>query len=486
MTPHWKHRHRITPVAAAVAAGIVFTTVPASAVPGGPGVGDPYFPDDGNSGYDVSQYDVHVHYDPARPRYLEGDTTVQAVATGDLDRLHLDLEGFQVTAVTVDGTPARAVSREGAHELVVTPAKPIAKNAKFAVRVRYSGETVGKGWHTLKNGGANASGEPHSATAWYPANDHPSDKASFRLTATVPDGWTVIGNGRPGATTTKQGTKTFRWYEDRPMATYLSTIAIDKFTVRNSKLSDGSPVINAYSPGADIDPKNEALLPEVIDFLASKFGPYPFSSAGAIVIMGDDDTETIPALETQSRPTYQGGFFDASMVHENAHQWFGNSVSFSDWRDGCAAECFAQYAVQLWYEKKDGSDLDKGFYVSMLESSKADPEFWKTKLYDPGQGRELDVALYDKGSMMLHALRRTVGDDAFFGTLKRWQRDHRYGNASWRQFEALAGKVSGKDLTGFFTAWVDGTTVPEKKYLLPGSLGSIAPGVAAGRSTQSR
>ncbi|WP_128376802.1 M1 family metallopeptidase [Streptomyces cavernae] len=474
MSTRWKHRRRTTILATAVAAGVVLTALPASAAPGGPGAGDPYYPEDGNSGYGVSEYDVRVNYDPARPRHLEGDTTVRAVATQDLDRFHLDLEGFQVTAVTVDGTPARAVSREGAHELVVTPARPLRKNASFAVRVRYSGEPVGEGWHTLADGGANVTGEPHAATAWYPANDHPSDKATFRLTATVPNGWTVVGNGRPGATTKDRGTTTFRWYEDRPMATFLSTIAIDKFTVRASKLSDGTPVINAYSPGSRIDPEAEAQLPEVIDFLASKFGPYPFSSAGAIVITGDDG-EGPPALETQSRPTYHGGFFDISMVHENTHQWFGNSVSVSDWRNGCLAECFAQYAVQLWDEEKNGSDLDNFFYRGMLEESTADPEFWTTKLYDPGKGRELDGGLYSKGSMMLHALRRTVGDDAFFGTLKRWQREHRYGNGSWPQFEALTEKVSGKDLTGFFDAWVDGTTVPQKKYLYPGSLGSLDP-----------
>lgn len=474
MPVRWKHRRRTTALATAVAAGIVLTTLPASAAPGGPGAGDPYYPEDGNSGYDVTEYDVHVNYDPAHPDHLEGDTTVRAVATQDLDRFHLDLEGFQVTSVTVDGTPAHSVSRESAHELVVTPARPLAENAEFDVRVRYSGEPVGEGWHRLADGGANVSGEPHAATAWYPANDHPSDKATFRLTATVPTGWTVIGNGRPGDTTTDQGTTTFRWHEDRPMATFLSTIAIDKFTVRTSELSDGTPVINAYSPGARIDPEAEAQLPEIIDFLASKFGPYPFSSTGAIVISGDDGEGPL-ALETQSRPTYHGSFFDFSVVHENTHQWFGNSVSVSDWRDGCLAECVAQYASQLWDNRDDEAGLDEGFYAGMVEESEADPDFWKTKLYDAGPGRELDGALYDKGSMMMHALRRTVGDTAFFGTLKRWQSDHRHGNASWPQFEALAGEVSGKDLTGFFAAWAHGTTAPAKEYLFPGSLGSLAP-----------
>ncbi|MER5436047.1 M1 family metallopeptidase [Streptomyces sp. NPDC002588] len=466
-------RRSTAALASAVVAGIVLTALPASAAPGG--AGDPYYPQDGNSGYDVTEYDVRVNYDPAHPRQLEGDTTVTAVATEKLDRLHLDLEGFSVTSVTVDGTPARSVSREDAHELVITPARPLAKNARFAVRVRYSGKPVGEGWHTLADGGANATGEPHSATAWYPANDHPSDKATFRLTATVPTGWTVMGNGRPGATTEAGGKTTFRWYEDRPMATFLSTIAIDKFTVRTSKLSDGTPVIHAYSPEATVNAEDEALLPEVIDFLASKFGPYPFSSAGGIVITGNDDDTGPLALETQSRPTYVGSFFDIAMVHENTHQWFGNSVSISDWRDGCLAECFAQYASQLWDEEKHGADLDTGFYRSMLEESAADPDFWTTRLYDPGAGDELASGLYFKGSMMLHALRRYVGDTAFFGTLKRWQRDHRYGNASWPQFEALAQEVSGKDLTGFFGAWAHGTTVPADKYLYPGSLGALAP-----------
>lgn len=161
------------------------------------------------------------------------------------------------------------------------------------------------------------------------------------------------------------------------------------------------------------------------------------------------------------------------MVHENAHQWFGDSVSFSDWRDGCLAECFAQYANQLWEENK-GANLDTGFYAPLIKENKDNPAYWSTKLYDPGKGKELDPALYFKGSLMLHALRRTVGDDAFFDTLRRWTSSHAYGNASFPEFEALAAKVSGKDLKGFFDAWAHGTTIPPKQYLYPGGLAALA------------
>ncbi|OKJ29407.1 M1 family metallopeptidase [Streptomyces sp. CB01580] len=470
-----KHRRRTTTaLVAAVVGGITLAAVPASAAVGGPGVGDPYFPDDGNSGYDVSHYDVKIAYDPARTDRLDGDTTVTARALTGLDRFGLDLKGFTVASVAVNGTPARKFSREGAHKLVVTPARPVAKGSTFTVRVKYAGKPDAEGWHTLKSGGAYVAGEPHSATSWYPANDHPSDKATFALTATVPDGWTVVGNGLPGPENVEDGRRTFRWFEDKPMVTYASTVAIDRFTVHRGKTAAGTPVITAYSPDAEIDPAAEDQQTEILDFLTTKFGPYPFSSAGAIVVGAAKEPTNDPgALETQSRPTYHTMIFDASMVHENTHQWFGDSVSFKDWRDGCVAECFAQYAGQLWEEHK-GADLDTDFYRSEVEDYRDDPSFWSVKLYDPGPGRELDSALYFKGSLMLHALRRTVGDEAFFRTLRTWTHDHAYGNASFRQFEALAAKVSGKDLKGFFAAWVDGTVIPAERYLYPGDLAGPA------------
>jgi aminopeptidase N len=451
------------------ALALALTAVPASAATG---IGDPYFPDDGNSGYDVTHYDVRIAYDPARTDHLDGDTTVTARAVGALDRFTLDLKGFEVASVTVNGAPAKSFSRSGAHKLAVVPAHRVADGATFAVRVKYAGKPDAEGWHTLKNGGADVAGEPHSATSWYPSNDHPSDKATFALTATVPEGWTAIGNGLPGPTTTEGGRTTFRWHEDKPMVTYASTVAIDKFTVHRTKMPDGTPVITAYSPSAVIDAATEAQQGDILTFLASKFGPYPFSSAGAIVIDGTVDNDGASALETQSRPTYHYALYDVSAAHEITHQWFGDSVSITDWRDGCLNECFAQYANQLW-EEHNGSKIDTSFYAALIDENKDDPSYWSTKLYDPGPGKELDPALYDKGSLMLHALRRTVGDDAFFDTLRRWTRDHAYGNASFPQFEALAAEVSGKDLKGFFDAWAHGTTIPPKQYLYPGGLAAL-------------
>ncbi|MGW0523534.1 M20/M25/M40 family metallo-hydrolase [Crossiella sp. NPDC003009] len=429
------------------------------------GVGDPYYPKDGNSGYQVEHYDVKIDYDPAKPAELTGDTTVTAVAQRDLDLFHLDLNGFTVSETTVDGVRA-ANRREDEHELVITPKQRIRKGHKFTVRVRYAGKHGTEGWNPIAGGGFSAAGEPHSAASWYPANDHPSDKATFSLTATVPEGWTAVGNGKPGQTTKAGGRSTFRWHEDQPMATYLSTVAVDRFTLRTSTLKDGTPAIYAWGSGTTPAPESEALMQPMLDYFSSLYGPYPFSSTGGIIVntTGGD----LHALETQSRPTYVGGMWDVSMAHELTHQWFGNAVTIADWRNGCLNECVAQYANQLW-EEHNGADLDKGFYRGVIEDNRHKPEFWNTRLYDPGPGKELHHALYDKGSAMMHALRRTVGDQAFFGLLKRWVREHNGGTASWPEFEALAQQVSGKDLRAFFDAWARGTVIPAEQYLYPKS-----------------
>lgn len=453
-------------IAVAAATLALATTTPAVAAHssyGAPGLGDPYYPLDGNGGYDVQHYGVRVSYNPAQADHLTGDTTITAKAKQDLDRFNLDLEGFDVTSVQVNGQPARKVTRELAHELVITPRQRIHAGTTFTVRVRYDGKAVGQSWKHLQGGGIVVTGEPHSATAWYPANDHPSDKATFDLTATVPTGWTVIGNGQPERTSTSQGKKTFHWSEDKPLATYLSTIAIDKFDVHNGQLPNGVKLIHAYGSGTTRETMWEDMQPEILAFLTDKFGPYPFSTAGATVVQSDGTGSL--ALETQGRPTYEGGFFDASAVHENSHQWFGNSVTIKDWRDACLNECFAQYIGQLW-EEKQGADLDTS-YREQVEAARGNPEFWDTRLYDAGAGKELHQALYFKGSLMMHALRRAVGDDKYFGTVRAWLHAHRYGNASWPEFETFIQQHTGQDLTGFFAAWAHGTTVPAEQYLFP-------------------
>jgi aminopeptidase N len=296
-------------------------------------------------------------------------------------------------------------------------------------------------------------------------NDTPKDKATFKLAITVPDQWGVIGNGEEGPVTKGPGGTTHVWTETTPVVPYMTTVAIDKWQFRRSTLADGTPRVSAFAPGTTKATKDaDARLPEVIEFLSRKFGPYPVDAAGGIYL-----TEPIGfSLETMSRPIYSGAAGDlGTIIHENAHQWYGDSVAVQNWKDVCLNECFASYAPWLWAEEKEHGNLDQ---VYRRQVAAAPKELWAGKLYDMGPGNEF-TWVYDKGPLWLHALRHQIGERAFATVLRSWPAMHRNGNATMQQFQRFTELVSGQDLMGFFDAWVYGSGKPAPKYLFPGSLG---------------
>ncbi|EIF00774.1 M1 family metallopeptidase [Saccharomonospora glauca] len=434
---------------------------------GAAGIGDEYYPEAGNGGYDVDGYDVEIRYDPEHG-HLTGDTTVTAHATQTLSRFNLDLRGFAVSSVEVDGQPAK-FSREGDTELVITPSEPVAEGSTFTTRVRYEGEPVsadagqlgGNGWYRTPSGGAFVFGEPQSASYWYPVNEHPRDKATFSLTATVPKGWTAVSIGEAGEPVTEDGWTTTTWTESDPVASYLTVFAVDKFDVETSTLADGTPVRNVFAPGADDARDEAARTEEIVEYLASRFGDYPASTVGGIYL----DIATGFALETQGTPTYPSDPDVDLLVHELAHQWYGNSVSVDSWADICLNECFASYATWLWAEDKEGADLD-ALYRQQIRSLEGNRAFWAQPLYDMGAGNEFGV-VYTKGPLAVHALRLRIGDEAFDRLLREWPAEHANGNASWEDFEEFAERISGQRLDDFFRAWFRGTKRPAEEYLYP-------------------
>ncbi|GGL95342.1 metallopeptidase [Streptomyces fumigatiscleroticus] len=423
--------------------------------PGAPGQGDPYFPLAGNGGYTVGHYDLGLAYDPATRR-MKGDATLSARAVQDLSAFDLDLSGLTVTGVTVGGKEAR-FERRG-QELVITPGRVLRRGAAFEVRVAYSGvpqyvtdpDGSEDGWIATDDG-AFVAGEPQGAMSWFPSDNLPLDKASYSFRVTVPAGYTAVCNGELTSQRTRNGMTTFRWEQTQPMASYLATATVGKFEVERYTTASGVPVYNAVDPreSADAAPAL-AKIPEILDWGTTLFGPYPFSSAGAIV---DRAPDAGYALETQSRPLYDRAPNVGTVVHEMAHQWFGDSVSLTNWRDIWLDEGFATYAEWLWQEQHGGTSAQARF--DQYYALPATDGIWAFPTADPGEGADIFASpVYDRGAMVLHELRSAVGDARFFNILKTWAREHRYGNGTTAEFVALSERMSHQDLGPLFHTWL--------------------------------
>lgn len=648
--------------------------------PGAPGLGDPYYPLDGNGGYNVARYLLDLSYDPATD-VLAGTATIRARATHNLSSFNLDLDGLNVRSVTVDGEEASYI-RSG-KELTVTPEDGIRNGADFETKVKYDGvprllsDQFGPSGFFHTDDGSLVIGQPHVAATWFPANDHPLDKAAFTFRITVPEGLEVLANGVLVKHGSEDGKATWTWRADEPMATYLATASVGQFELNKYKKNGISyvdaldpdlftPVVQAKSgknfawshnslnsytrlertisvpkegaalsfwlqrnietnfdftfvearpagsgswttlkddtghtsgnpgpactdllgvhpflahyltdagngtcrptgstghwwaatgpsagweswgvnlsrfAGKDVEiaityvsdgvgrfdgvsvdditvstgegstsfeddgntldgwhasgppegsPPSQAgwtagvdgppslgdrveasfeRQPEIIDFLAGYFGPYPFKAAGGIV---DDLANLGFALENQTRPIYSKYFFvdeqagDSVVVHELAHQWVGDDLAVERWRDIWLNEGFAVYMEWLWneHEGRETPQQIFDFYANVIPAG--DP-FWSVTIGDPGAGALFDIAVYVRGAMTLHALRTLVGDEVFFATIREWTGSNAGGNVSTADFIELSERLSGQDLTAFFTSWL---YTPSK----PGAIGPV-------------
>lgn len=472
----------LTPAAFALALLLAIPASAAEPAPGAPGAGDPYYPDYGNGGYDVAHYDLRLRYQPEDDR-LSGTATVLAEATQALSRFNLDF-ALDVQEVRVNGRKA-GFATSGAHELEITPARPLAEGQRLTVVVRYSDtpsevEVDGfTSWHRTPDGGV-AANEPEAAWWWFPSNDHPTDKATYDVSVAVPDGHEAVSNGVLTSRRSEAGWTRFSWRSDQPQATYLATLAVGRFDFTTDETAEGLPVLNAYSK--DLGKHEGAARAslertgEVTEWLAGLFGPYPFNALGGYV----PNTDTGYALETQTRPFYSPRQFARGanvsvVVHEMAHQWYGDSVSLRRWQDIWLNEGFASYAEWLWSEEQgEGTAQELADWI--YSSHPADDEFWKVRPGDPGPENQFHEAVYDRGALALQALRNKIGDEDFFAILKGWQEERAGGDATVAEFTAYAEKVSGRQLGAFFDTWLYQPSRPEAPAAAGGDrAGATAP-----------
>ncbi|MBT3153424.1 M1 family peptidase [Streptomyces sp. CHD11] len=420
--------------------------------------------DGGVRAYDVAGYHVKVTYDPGSSQ-LEGDTEVAAEATADLARFDMDL-ALTARSVEIDGKPAKSFAKSGDGSVTVIPEEKIEKGRTFQVRVRYDGNPGhdNPSWAKSEDGSVITVLAP--VGTWFPGNDNQDDTADFQLSATVPHGWTAVSSGQEEPVRRDGAWSTFHWSSTDPLPANRALLGVGKWDVERTKLSDGTPLTTVYSAGRKGEFKKYAdQQQKMMDFLTQKFGDYPYGTLVSFFL--DLASDDVPNLASQGAVIFPNAederFFDSTVVaHELAHQWYGMLVEEAHQRDMCLSECFASYAQWMWPEFSGQQDLDAK-YRQEIEQYKSDDEFWKQKLSD-GAG------VYTKGPIMLHALRRQIGEAAFGEVLKQWPARYSGKAPVWAEMEKLVQEVSGQDLQGFFDAWIRSDRIPEDAYLWPGTL----------------
>ena len=444
-----------TPIAAS-------TSLPAAEV-GTDGSGDPYFPRLGNGGYDVTHYtlDLGVDMDAGT---ISGSASIEASATQALARFDLDYAGPAISAVTVNGQAAGYKMDNS--ELVITPPAALASGQAFTTTVTYSGQpgaslppgtpVFSQGWIPYKQGVMVAS-EPSGQESWYPLNETPADKASYTLRITVAKPWVVAAIGLLKSVSDNGSTRTYLFQTDNPVAPYLVTLGIAKFS---QETEGGSDVLvrNYYGEGYPDSAKSGfALIPKMITYYESLFGPYPFEAYGVVA----HNTQLNFSLETQTLTVFGSSFAtEAVVAHELAHSWFGDSVTLTLWPDIWLNEGFASFAARMWQEHSQGKDAAlaaiRQVYDSLLPADGSG-----FKLGDPGPDNLFSKEVYGRGELVLDALRARLGDEVMFNILRTYAKRYYHANATTPDFIAVANQVSGQKLDDFFQAWLYQKPMPD-------------------------
>ncbi|MVN85422.1 M1 family peptidase [Deinococcus sp. HMF7620] len=429
-----------------------------------PAWGDSVYPQLGQAGLDVTHYDVTLRVARPGTRTLQGEVTLTVRAVKALPLLSLDYLGAAVTGVTWDGG---AVPHERTPEKLLVR-RPLAAGQTARVTVRFDGVTGevpdpslpgALGWQAVPGpgGGVNfAYSEPDGTRAFLPVNDHPADPATFTLRVTVPPGVTAAASGVQTGVQPVVGGRTFTFEQRQPIPPYALALHLGSLerVDQSAVVSGGKQVAlrDYFPPG--IPPAVRAPYArtgEILRVLGEWFGPYPFETYGSVVV-----TPPLPALETATLSTMPVTSSSVRViVHEAAHQWFGNSVVLGDWADTWLNEGFATYAELVWAQSQgeDGQAMVQGWYARLqargtrpLVARAADDLF--------------DGSAYARGALALHAVRVTVGDAAFKSFLHIYVRQQAGQPTRTADLLRLVRAQLGQPAEAVLRRWIESPALP--------------------------
>lgn len=456
----------VTPTMAAPPAATM-PPLPAELISWGPellSAGDPYAPELGNRGYDVQHYTLQLTLDPARPE-VKAQVTISATSTQDaLGQIALDFIGFDVTAVTANGVTA-AYRREQ-DKLIVGLPTVLAAGDPFTVQIAYSGRPEERasefvpfvphlGLVRVSAQHLYAVNEPDGARTWFPCNDHPRDKATYRFELTVPAGLAGVANGTlagstsgvAGAFSDGRAGDRYIWEARQPIATAFVTVLVGQYT-RLEATSPAGVWLRHYIFPEQVAAFNQAAtsLGQMVDWFSERLGPYPFDEFGYATVQGLG-----ASLETQTMVIVDTGSLDeGTLTHELAHMWLGDWVSLDSWGDIWRSEGFAVYLSELWLTREDPAARARTL-AAWQEGIEASPSGYP--LNDPPRDEMFGRDSYLKGALLAHALHEKMGDEAFFRGLRLYL--ERYGGraATHAEFQAAMEEIAGTSLDEIFAEW---------------------------------
>ncbi len=423
-----------------------------------------------NNPLDVLHYDVKVQIFPDS-KSISGEATLQIRKTAvSVNSFFLDL--YRLTTDSVFVNDKRAIFSYNQEILEITA---IDIPDTFTVRIFYHGKPTNDGTggfffaekmiYTLGEG--LRTWPPSKLRYWIPSHDTPDDKARLDLRITVPEALQAYSNGRliGKQANAAQHTVTWHWREEHQIATYLVAIAVSDYEVLSdiyvSITGDTIPLFFYVTP-EKLEKAREDWkdLKEMLAFFENAFAPYPFDrySMAEVITRG--------AMEHQTMTSYGSALitgdhtWDYVIAHELAHHWWGNLVTLADWRDIWLNEGFATYCEALYFEHQYGQKYMQNYMTALAAEYFAESgQYGDFPIYDPVY--LWGATVYQKGGWVLHILRRTIGDAAFWQTLQRYARQYAFGNAFITDFQAVAEQISGQDLDWFFTQWIYSEGFPE-------------------------
>lgn len=409
--------------------------------------------------YDAIHYRLDVTL--SRTSNLVSGTMTLDLNVVDPGITQIDLfdEGLNVLAARVNGV-ARTFSVVAGKLLIPVcqggdcPAHGVGDPLQVAVDYSASPPAVGF-YYYARNSYTMA--EPYDGRFWWPCYDLPNDKATLDVYATAPDSNVCVSNGvLLSVTPAAPGTKVYHWQETHPIATYLVAVTVGNFW-QWTQMAGSLPILHNVFPEDSTKAKFDfANVPSMISVYSNRWGPYAFDKYGQVAVTpfgaGGMEHQTITTINRSWVRGDRGQ--ENGVAHELAHQWWGDMVTCVDFRDIWLNEGFASYGECEWQEDFYGAGAYASYVQTQMTSALNSDNSFRYALYDPPAANLFGNTIYKKGSLVLHMLRRVLGDAAFFAGMQLYGQTYQYGTATTRDFQHAMEDASGQPLDWYFNEWV--------------------------------